>query len=330
MQDKTRIAMILIAPDKFKGTLTAAQAARIIDSELPYQCLMMPMADGGEGTAAAIASASAGWEQRNGYVVNSETATAAIDASSVIGLQQVDPKHHEILTASSAPLGVAVREIIKGGCERVIIGVGGTCTCDGGMGFLEALGLERLKEYRDALTALCDVRVPLVAPVGEPSALMFAPQKGATASDIPLLKARLEKVERRWHKRKSPFDGAGGGLGFALASVIGCKAYPGAEYILALNNVDWSRVRLVITGEGCVDAQTARGKVADTMTRAAADHGIPAIIFGGYVTPELRSHNVISTFDHRPAALTPQDAEEALRRAVRKAVADGLIGEYIS
>jgi len=325
LQDETINDMILIAPDKFKGTFTAEQAARIIGSELPHQCLMMPMADGGEGTADAIASASTGWEQCNGYVANRETATAAIDASSVIGLQKTDLSRHDILTASSAPLGTVVREIIKGGCKKVIIGVGGTATCDGGVGFLEALGLERLEEYREALTALCDVRVPLVAPAGEPSALMFAPQKGATPADITLLKARLESVERRWPHRKSPFDGAGGGLGFALASVIGCRACLGAEYVLALNNVDWNHIRLVITGEGCVDAQTSRGKVVDTMTKAAAKRGIPTVVFGGYVTPELRSTHIISTFDKRPDTLTRQSAEEALRRAVRKAVHEGLI-----
>lgn len=317
--------MILIAPDKFKGTLTATQVARIIDSELPGDCLMMPMADGGEGTADAIASATTGWVRRNGYAVHPASATAAIDSSAVIGLGQVNPRNHDILSASSAPLGVVVREIIKGGCKNVIIGVGGTCTCDGGIGFLEALGLERLKEYGDALTALCDVRVPLTAPAGKPSALMFAPQKGATPVDMPILKSRLESIGHRWPHRRSPFDGAGGGLGFALASVIGCRAFLGAEYILELNKVDWGKVSLVVTGEGRVDAQTEQGKVVAVMQDAAARHNIPAVVFGGYVEPQLRSDRVISTCDTPPAHLTAEMAEENLRRAVRKAVADGLV-----
>ena len=317
--------MILIAPDKFKGTLTATQAARIIDSELPGDCLMMPMADGGEGTAEAIASATTGWERRNGYFVHTASATAAIDSSAVIGPGQADPLHHDILSASSAPLGVAVREIIKGGCRRVIIGVGGTATCDGGIGFLEGLGIESLAEYREALTALCDVRVPLSAPVGSPSALMFAPQKGARPEDLPILKARLDAVGRRWPRRRSPFDGAGGGLGFALASVIGCRACLGAEYILELNNVEWYKVSLVITGEGRVDEQTAQGKVVSVIQEAAARHNIPTVVFGGYVVPQLRSERVISTCDTPPSILTAETAEVNLRLAVRKAVAGRLM-----
>lgn len=326
LQNEIKIQnMILIAPDKFKGTLTATQVARIIDSELPGDCLMMPMADGGEGTAEAIASATPGWVQRNGYFVHPASATAAIDSSAVIGLGRVDVGHHDILSASSAPLGVAVREILKGGCKKVIIGVGGTSTCDGGLGFLEVLGLERLHEYRESLMALCDVKVPLTAPAGSPSALMFAPQKGAGSADLPILKSRLESIGRRWPHRRSEFDGAGGGLGFALASVIGCRACLGAEYILGLNDVDWDKISLVVTGEGRVDPQTARGKVVAVMQHAAARHNIPTVVFGGYVEPRLQSARVISTCDTPPARLSAGLAEENLRLAVRRAVAEGLL-----
>ena len=143
MQKRYKIAsMILIAPDKFKGTLTATQVARIIDSELPGDCLMMPMADGGEGTADAIASATTGWVRRNGYAVHPASATAAIDSSAVIGLGQVNPRNHDILSATSAPLGVVVREIIKGGCKNVIIGVGAPVHATEASGFSKHLALK--------------------------------------------------------------------------------------------------------------------------------------------------------------------------------------------
>ena len=293
--------MILIAPDKFKGTLTARQAASIIAKGLhPAFCLMAPMADGGEGTASII-GANSPWQQRNGYYVNPISKVAVIDSSAVIGLQP----HNDVMHCSSAPLGLKVREILKGGCETVVIGVGGTGTCDGGEGFLQAL--DKYAIYKDKIIGLCDVQVPLLPPDSSkwrecPSALMFAPQKGATENDIELLYQRLDQVRDAYsHGKSSPFDGAGGGLGFAIATAIGAKCYPGAEYVFQNYSIDWDKVSLVITGEGCVDAQTSQGKVADVVCRRAHDHGKPCVMIGGMVKERYEMADLlISTADFMP------------------------------
>ncbi|MCD8386319.1 MAG: glycerate kinase [Bacteroidales bacterium] len=289
--------MILVAPDKFKGTLSARQAANIIAEAFPPgTCVKAPMADGGEGTASIIAS-NWGWQVRDGYYVDRKERTAVIDSSAVIGLPKC-VECRDILRASSAPLGIKVREILKGGCEKVIIGIGGTGCCDGGLGFLQGLGIDKYRTYQDKILGLSDVAVPLVPGrdvpdsklLDTPSALMFAPQKGATALDLPLLYRRLLLVQQEYgHGRTSPFDGAGGGLGFAIASVIGAECVPGAQYVIENYDIKWDDIDFVITGEGRIDDQTLQGKVVDTVARAAAEHGVPCIAIGGTVQPGFSS-----------------------------------------
>lgn len=286
--------MILIAPDKFKGTLSARQAASIIAEAMKdYYCVKTPMADGGEGTAAALCRGPQ-WEPRDCYYVNRHDRTAVIDSSAVIGITPETKK--DILRASSAPLGIKVREIIKYGCEKVIIGIGGTGVCDGGLGFLEGLGLDKYHIYRDNLIGLSDVEVPLVPPADVPdekvleypSALLFAPQKGASALDMSVLRRRLEEVQHHYSMgRQSACDGAGGGLGFAIATAIGAKWYKGAEYVLDHYDIKWDQVELIITGEGKIDNQTSQGKVVDTVAKRAVEMGIPCIAIGGTVTEDI-------------------------------------------
>lgn len=311
--------MILIAPDKFKGTLSARQAAAAIASAIrDREYIKAPMADGGEGTA-DILCASGHWERHDTYYVDNRSRTAVIDSSAIIGLKGVDITNHDILKASSAPLGVKVREILKGGCDKVVIGIGGTSTCDGGEGFLEGLGIEQLKQYRHKIIGLSDVYVPLVAEIGSPSALMFAAQKGASESDIHILHHRLEALYREYPGRRSPYDGAGGGLGFAIASVIGAECVSGAAYVLDHYEIDWSKITLTITGEGKIDEQTATGKVVDVVTRTSLAHGVPVVAFGGIVEPALKSPSVISTADYLPDL--PLDTTTATLR-LQAAVSD--------
>lgn len=317
--------MILIAPDKFKGTLTAREAASVIASCLKdCFCLMTPMADGGEGTARALASGnSAEWDEHDGYFVHRPTRTAAIDSSAWIGLSQAADMGG-VMRATSAPLGIKVREILKGGCEKAIIGIGGTGTCDGGVGFLQALGADHLRSYADRIVGLSDVRVPLISDDGGIDALSFAPQKGATPGDIPVLRQRLINAAREWgHGRTSQYDGAGGGLGFAIASAIGAKCYPGAKYVLESYDIDWTNVDAVITGEGCIDSQTLAGKVVDTVCDAALSRGIPAIAIGGCVRDRVdeaairHGLTIISAERYRQRdELTADEAAARLRMAM--------------
>lgn len=310
--------MILIAPDKFKGTLTAIEAADIIADALGGKDVVKaPMADGGEGTAKMLCR-DLRWQPHDCYYVDPRSRTAVIDSSAVIGLAGVDLGRHDILRATSYPLGVKVREILKGGCRKVVIGVGGTSTCDGGMGFLEALDSDKLYTYRNSIVGLSDVRVPLVAPIGQPSALMFAAQKGASGIDIEVLHRRLTEIYREYPHSRSPFDGAGGGLGFAIASAIGAECFDGAAYVLDHYDIRWHDISMIITGEGSIDAQTSQGKVVSVLQAKGKELNIPVIAFGGKVEPGLESDTVVSTTKFYPElSLDKKTAALRLKAAVK-------------
>jgi glycerate kinase len=305
--------MILIANDKFKGTLSAEQAANIIANVLGRsKCVITPMADGGEGTAKVIGACSP-WQCQGKWYYNPLTHEAAVDSSTAIGLQQIDRTTHNILTATSAPLGELLNEIADAGAVRIYLGVGGTATCDGGEGMLDTLSPRR--NWSDIIIGLCDVAVPLC------DALMFAPQKGATPEQLPLLAERLKRVQRRFGGI-SPWDGAGGGVGYALASALGCKCTSGARFILERYNIDWADINLVITGEGRIDEQTARGKVVSEVQAAAAAHGVRCIAIGGSVCPTLlNDSNIINTSQYlADMPLTPETAAKRLRLAAQTLV----------
>lgn len=307
--------MILIAPDKYKGTLTAPQAAGIIARATGRHCIQAPMADGGEGTASVLCRGDK-WSRDGVCFISKETGEAVIDSSAVIGLQSMDPSRHDLLTASSAALGEVVKRLLDQGCPKVTIGIGGTSTCDGGAGFLKALG--DCHAYRHRLRGLSDVRVPLVAPPDRPSALMFAPQKGATPDMIPLLAEKLKEVERQYGPARSPFDGAGGGLGYALASVIGCEVLPGSRYVLDSHHIDWNRISLVITGEGRYDRQTSLGKVVNEVRTRCKIHAKPLIIIPGTVEHGCESPGIIPADRYLPdVPLNPDTAARRLELAVK-------------
>jgi glycerate kinase len=304
--------MILIANDKYKGTITAERAAHIIADALGRnRCVLTPMADGGEGTAQVLAS-STPWQCCGKWHYNKLTREAAIDSSAVIGLQQIDRRTHNILTATSAPLGEALNAIADAGAVRIYLGVGGTATCDGGEGMLDALTPNH--NWREMIVGVCDVAVPLA------DALMFAPQKGATPADLPLLMERLKRVQHRFGG-VSRWDGAGGGIGYALASALGCKCVSGAQFVLKHYNIDWQNIDLVITGEGRIDAQTSCGKVVSEVQAAAKAHGVRCIAIGGCVDPALRNADVIDTSQYlADMPLTPEVAEKRLRLAAEALV----------
>jgi len=216
------IMIIAIAPDKFKGTLTAMQAAEAIAAgvrcSMPDACLrLLPMADGGEGTAEIIGKAY-GWRKKvipahnalgepikAEYYVSGDGKCGVIDSSSVIGLQLIALQKRNPMLASSYPLGIAVRTLLDSGIAKLEIGIGGTATVDAGIGFLQGLGCKvycdngelhrpfracdlnsltavelSASDFTDSICGLADVAVPLYGEPGKPSMLMFAKQKGVT------------------------------------------------------------------------------------------------------------------------------------------------------
>lgn len=299
---------ILIANDKFKGTMSAEEAALIIAETVGKdKYILAPMADGGEGTARTIA-ANSPWQCRGEWYYNSLTREAAVDSSAVIGLQLINPgTRTDILTATSAPLGTLLNTIAESGAQRIYLGIGGTSTCDGGEGMLDALSPRH--NWRSLLVGLSDVAVPLQ------DALMFAPQKGATPEQLPLLAERLRRVQKRFGG-VSKWDGAGGGIGYAVASAIGAECVSGAEFVLSRYNIDWQLIDLVITGEGRIDAQTERGKVVSVVSAAAKAHGVRCIAIGGCVDATMLGNDVIDTSAFLPhVPLTAENARKRLRLA---------------
>lgn len=317
--------MILIAVDKFKGSLTADEAAEaiadgILAAGIEETVTICPMADGGEGTPDTVCG------------------SPVVRSSDHVGWNNSALARKPILNRSSYPLGQylmqeygprsrqdSLGDKTTDGSRKIWIAIGGTLTSDGGAGMLQALGMrfydaegrkitvpvtprmlvdvsrvEMSKEdreyWRERLRALSDVEASLTGP--GLSALDFADQKGATPEDIEIIRRGLKRFAGLAAPSKSsPIDGAGGGIGFAISSVLGCPYCNGAETILQSKKINWKEISLVITGEGRIDRQTCGGKVVDTVRRAAESHGVRCVAVGGYVIPELRSADVISTID---------------------------------
>lgn len=355
--------IVAVSPDKFKGTLSARDAAGAIAAGVreavpEAEVRLLPMADGGEGTAVTIGCIR-GWKGLTVETVGAMGApleaqyfadgkAAVIDSSAVVGLQQIAPERRNPLKGSSYGLGLAVRRLLDSGIEKVTIGIGGTATVDAGIGFLQGLGAtlygedgeiaapfraENLKDLVrvdfsrlpecSRIEGLSDVDVPLTAAPGMPSMLMFAPQKGVTEKELPLLYDNLRSLEDRveWMPFRpdfaTRFGGAGGGLGFAIAGVLGSEVRFGAEEMISLSGLFSPRPDLVITGEGCYDRQSLQGKITETISRRCAALGIPSVVIAGKADPSLRSGRIIQATPDGTVP-TPAEAAEYLTDATKR------------
>lgn len=378
------MARILIAPDKFKGTLSAEEVADEVASAVrrimpDAKLAVAPMADGGEGTSEIIA----GWRSLNPAETYGHNAlmqpvmvryfekggVCAVDCAAVVGLAMLGGRALTPWQATSYPLGQFIRRMLDQGMREIIIGLGGSATVDGGAGLLQALGarffdmagreiqvpvtpanlgavasadlskvdVDRLKE---AITILADVDLPLLpnAP-GEMSSLSFAPQKGVKPHDIETLhdalasysSALLAAITATHNRHDNPtddagsrFEGAAGGLGFALHRILGCDAYAGAEYLLNAMKPFNPLPDLVITGEGAFDSQSLTGKVTGTIIAECTSRNIPVIVVAGRSEmPESASTDtllsIITTSPFLPspdAPLTHANALGSLRAAL--------------
>jgi glycerate kinase len=320
---------VVLAPDSFKESMTAADAAaamaRGVRSVHPdSECVEVPMADGGEGTTAALMAALEGqWrtvrtadalgrriEARYGLTADG---LAVIEVAESVGIGLVEPADRDALRANSAGVAPLVIDALDAGATRLIVGLGGTVTTDGGAGLLAGLGAiwlgvdgTVLDPRPGALLALdhvdltaldprladttielaCDVTNPLLGPSG--AAAIFGPQKGATPEQVPVLDGVLARVADALvaagyrDVRELPGSGAAGGLGAAFL-VLGATLRPGVEVVAEAAGLD-DAVRgadLVLTGEGSLDRQTLAGKTPAGVAAVAARHGVPVIAFAG-------------------------------------------------
>jgi glycerate 2-kinase len=322
---------IVIAPDKFKGSLAAAQAAAAIAAglrtELPAaELVAIPVADGGEGTVDA--AVAAGFERApvtvdgpTGEPVHASYARrgemAVVELAGACGLMRLPGGRPEPLTASSFGAGQALAAALEAGARRIIFGVGGSASTDGGAGLLQALGARVLDARGEPLArggaALRDVSALelaglhpalrggsvilatdvvnlLTGPDG--AAEVYGPQKGATPAQVGELASGL----RRWAAvvaettgtdwSQEPGAGAAGGVGFAALAVLGAERRLGIELVLDLVNFDAALdgADLVIIGEGSLDTQTLAGKAPVGVAQAAARRGIPVVAVAGRST----------------------------------------------
>ncbi len=290
--------MIIVAPDKFKGTLTADEAAAAIASQmLPSAAVSLwPMADGGEGTAATIAR-HLGLARRSlsgkdallaprevEYFTDGEV--AYIDSASTIGLQYLRDKgvHYDPWKASSRALGEAVASLFALRHRKVVVGIGGTACCDGGEGLLKALPA---LPQDCSIEFLADVDVPLL-PVepGGLSALTFMRQKGFSMDDEPVMAGRLTRLFNATGGRNDwPFAGSGSGIGYAL-TLLSARGMSGARYLLDMyleSCSDADDITMFVTGEGRFDCQSLAGKVSGAVIEEAQSRGVPCVVVAGSV-----------------------------------------------
>jgi len=332
---------ILIAPDSFKGSLTSVEVARALgDGWLRARpddtVLLSPLADGGEGTLAAI-EAAGGWTWRRSDVHDplgrpiearwlwrdvDGTGLAFIEMATASGLSLVRAEERDPMAATSVGTGELIGAAIDQDVARITLGIGGSATTDGGRGLLEGLlGSGRRLDDVD-LEVACDVSNPLLGPSG--AASIFGPQKGATPAQVQELDERnarwadeLDAREGR-DERDTPGAGAAGGVGFALLSIQDMfrrfALRPGIDLVMELTDFDakLARADLVITGEGRIDGQTAYGKTALGVAQRARAAGKPCIAVGGGV--ETEGIEVLAALDVAvvPVVERPQSVEEAM------------------
>jgi glycerate kinase len=290
---------VLIAPDKFAGTLTAAEAAAAIASGLrqatpDVEPVLLPLSDGGPGLLEVAENARGGRRvpvdtvDPLGRPLRSEVLVSDgdvyVESALAIGLHLLTKQERDPERATSAGLADLLRAALAQEGLRIIVGLGGSATVDGGRGMIEALGADGDRLRQRELVALCDVDNPLLGISG--AAAVFGPQKGADASAVQRLEAKL----RAWAEEiglpaDQPGAGAAGGLGAALF-FLGATRAPGTTTVAELVGLaDHLRgCDLVITGEGSYDFQSLRGKVVAGVAQAALAEAVPCVVLAGQVS----------------------------------------------
>jgi glycerate 2-kinase len=276
----------LVAPDSFKGTLTATEVAAAIARGLRsagQPADELPVADGGEGTQAARLGALGGEERLVSatgplgdpvdatFALLGDGRTAVVEVAAASGLPLVPEDRRDAFAASSYGTGELIAAAVEAGAESVLVGVGGSATTDGGAGALQALADAGARPRE--LICICDVRTPF-----EAAPRVFAPQKGADAETVKRLEQRLRRLAGKWKRdpRGQPMTGAAGGLSGGLWAEAGAKLVPGAAYLLDAVGFDQAMrgARYVVTGEGRIDEQTLTGKLVGEVATRCRQGGV--------------------------------------------------------
>ena len=360
MQAKHGLRVVL-APDSYKESLSASEAAAAMAEGIALaapdaEIIRVPMADGGEGSLDAVLAATGG-ERRVATVRDANgqdclaawgwlaEQTAFIEMAEASGLERIAPDARNALRASTYGVGQLVLHALDAGATRIVMGLGGSATTDGGAGLFQALGARlydaegselppgggplhrlvgidianldpRLAETRFEIAV--DVDNVLCGPMG--AAAVFGPQKGASPAEVAFLdKALLHFAEictelSGRDESQTAGTGAAGGLGYIIKSFFQAEFRPGVELIAELAKLDEALrgADLVITGEGRLDQQTLLGKTPAGVAKHAAKHGAAVICLAGSLGPGYESlyeqAGVTSAFSVVPGPMTLSEA----------------------
>ncbi|HSE70320.1 MAG TPA: glycerate kinase [Nocardioidaceae bacterium] len=355
---------VVVAPDKFKGSLSAAAVAaavgRGVRSVVPEVVVVEhPTADGGEGTVdmvlahgyeAVAVTVSGPLCTPVDAVFAIQTPLAVIEMASAAGLALLasGPDEDTATRASTYGVGQMMTAALDRGAARIVLGVGGSATTDGGAGALRALGAELVDASGEPvapgggglvsgsrldlsgldprlahaeLVVACDVDNPLTGTTG--AAAVYGPQKGATPARV----AELDPALGHWADlvadatgrdlRDMPGAGAAGGLAFGLSAVLGARMTPGIALLLDVTGFD-EVVRgadLVVVGEGSLDHQSLHGKGPVGVAQAAARHGVPVVAVVGRSTVSAEQASAVGI----DAVYALTDFEPDERRSMNEA-----------
>lgn len=357
----------VVAPDSFKGSLSAYETAqcmeRGIKAIIPDAVVTkVPVADGGEGMVSAVINASGGRLSeavvtgplgepvKAEYGIMDDGVTGIVEVASACGLTLVPPDHRNPELTTSCGAGELIRLLIDCGCRKVIVGLGGSATNDGGMGMAAALGVRFLDAAGSAVEPVignikkvcsidfggfdprvagievvgaCDVASPLCGSGG--ASAVFGPQKGATPEQVARLDGLLCRLAELIHSASGrdlaglPGAGAAGGLGYGLMAFLGGRLMSGSELVLELGGLDkimsGGGIDLVITGEGELNGQTVLGKAPVGVARLAKKYGLPVLAVAGSIGPgynEVYLHGIDAVYSIIPR---PMMLAEAMRDA---------------
>ncbi|HXK16234.1 MAG TPA: glycerate kinase [Polyangiaceae bacterium] len=355
---------LVAAPNALKGSLSPFEAAHAIAvgakrAAAAAEVLELGIADGGDGTAEVVCRARGGTfreaaavdplgRARTARYVWLEDGTAVIDVATASGLALLQATERSALVATSYGTGELVHAALNAGAKRIVLGVGGSATVDGGAGILQALGARLLDEAGHelprgggALSRLsridvstlepraravpidiaCDVDSQLLGEHG--AARLFGPQKGASPAAVEQLEAALAHfagiVARDFERDVAavPSGGAAGGIAAGLHGVLGARLLPGVDWVLDAVGFDQALggAALCITAEGLLDRQSLRNKGPFGVARRAAAQGVPVVALGGGIAPDVSERDFPAFAGMFSICSRPMSLEEAMRDA---------------
>jgi glycerate kinase len=358
---------ILVAPDSFKDSLSASEASRIISEAIsaliPSASIrQIPISDGGEGLLEALLTPLQGTlvsvsvkDPLNrtieaSYGLLDQGKTAIIEMATASGLELLSIEERNPLITSTYGTGELIKDALDKGCTKIIIGLGGSATNDGGMGMIKALGglfldqnQQEIEEGGGALNTLysidlsgldkrlqhveiicaCDVSNPLTGTSG--ASYVYAKQKGASEDMLVVLDSNLSnyaaviKASLNKDLEHIPGTGAAGGTAIGLLAFLDATLVPGIDLITELLQLEKhiKEAQLVVTGEGKIDVQTLHGKTIMGIASLAKKHGVPVLVFTGSIgqgISEIYDQGVTAIFS---IVNKPMSLETAIKNATK-------------